>query len=604
MADYPLNDDVVVQQPAQDSVLSFTITGAQTKPSQEEVNGKKPTAGPPFFISAQTPGKIKLDYQWKRTFSTSLDASYSLIHGLKLKESENNITLNGIYKDGSWNITDMNTWKVLPNGVQQVQYIASKDTLQEASETTETYGGLEEIRGVGVRIPSIAGGWGRTIDGLPTDPNPQNPRKNDDEHKLARETWKNGPIEYRWDYRKGVWSAYNELIEDHYESKLGTWVFGTNNDTDKGYPFLRGKLDDVFWVRQGPDLAGTDGTQEGVKTAEVMIHLDTKLFDEEESGSAALSTVFIVPHTDGTDDTYHIKGEENLVGNELTGKGRSVDIRTTTHFWKEAGIDGEIFFYKKASELDVCCKPANNKFFAGKMIFMDEDQDVCLLDASSLGGSSTISVGQGNNNTVSEKGKWVPAVQIDECELVGEHFLKLVNNDIAIARSLANSCAAITDFTASIGAGVASNFEEVGDAIECLNTELAEFVVYTDDKLFNLETNLALTHARILMQLRKLMEILVNQVNFALVECGCPNTIQVPELGDNDILFPGPRQRYEPDPCDLNLGPIPSLNCDDACSTIELQAPCCTPSTVTIESCGGAAPTPPSTEYGNCQTHD
>jgi len=598
LADYPIDNDVVVPKPPA-SVLSFTFTGAQVKPSLPEVNGKKPTSGPPFFISNQSPALgIKSDIEWTRNYSASLDTGFALINGIKLQQSENEMRLGGIYKDGSFTISDNNIWKLLPGDIQQIHYLASKDKLNAASEATEKYGDISEVRGIGFRIPSIAGGWGRTIDGLPTDPNPQDPRKNDDEHKLARETWKNGPIEFRWDYRKGSWTAYNELIEDHYDSELGTWVFGTNNDTDKGYPFLRGKLEDVFWVRQPKDLAGTDGTKEGIKTGQLMIHLDTKLFDESENGAAKLSSVFIVPHTNATDDTFHVKGDENTLGNEITGSSDNLDIRTDAHFHKEKGLDGPIFFYKKASELDVCCKPSNNKFFAGKMIFMDADQDVC---AGTLGGN-TIGIAV-NTPDAGERGKWVPAVQIDECELVGAHFLKLVNNDIQIATSLANTCTSITTFTSSFATAAAANFDEVKDAIDCLNTEIAELAAYTDAGILSLGNNIAKLEINLTLRMEKIIHMLVQQINAALAACDCPLGVLEPRL-QGQAGIPAPPSTYVVDPCPVVFSPLPSLDCATACSEIQLEAPCCQPDSVTIPACGGGAPGSTNTQYGNCQSHE
>lgn len=600
MADPPPFKDPNFVVPEPHSVLSYTYTGAQLRPSQDPgVNDKKPTPGPPMFISNSLPGTLRADISWKRTFSISYDASMALVHGSKLEETEGSVSLNGIHKDGSFTIGDFNTWKPLPNGVQQVQYIASKDTIDEASKATNAYGNLSEVRGIGQRVPQVGGGFGRTIDGLPTDPNPADPRKNDDEHKVARETWKFGPIEMRWDYRKGVWSAFNDLIEDHYDTTLGTWVFGTNNDFAGGYPFLRGKLEDVFWVRKPVSLLGADGTKEGVKTGELMIHLKAKLFDEDEKGAASLDSVFIVPHQDGTDDEWHEKGEEATLGNEITGDGESVDIRTTAHFWKEAGIDGPIYFYKKASELDICCKPSNNKFFAGKMVFMDEPQDVCSGGVF-IGGGTAINV---STDETTERGKWVPAVQIDECELVGQHFLSLVNNDIAIATNLANTCSNITSFTSSFATSAAVNFAVTAAAINCLHDEIVGLAAYTDAGIASLSASIAQVDFRLTTRIEKLIKMLVQQINVALGACDCPVGVLVPQL-PGGIVAPSPPSTYVVDPCPILLSPLPSLDCVSACSSMTLSAPCCDPDSVFIPSCGGGAPTTPTTEFGNCQTHE
>lgn len=627
---------------------NFAFTGAQIRASKDPVRDKRPTGGPPMFINTQAPGVLTSDLEWKRTFSASADSFLSLMPGQKLRETADAVLLDGIYKDGSSNLEDLNIWKIILNGVQQVSYIASKDTINEGSEATESHGELEELRGVGIRIPSMAAGWGRTIDGLPTDPNPADTRKNDDEHKLARETWKHGAIDYRWDYRKGVWSAFNDLVEDHNDAGLSTWIFGTNNDSAQGYPFLRGALDDIFWVRKTVALQDTDGTEEGVKTGQAMIHLGAYLYDDEEKGAAQLNSVFIVPHSDGTDDECHPKGEEFTLGSELTGEGERVDIRTTAHFWKEAGIDGPINFYKRASEVEICCKPSNEKFFTGKMIYMDIDQETCPNSAGTTAnppesikedGTITTETGDGQGtrvqitqsaagpggfgvpldnlgnpvnttgstttttggpgqalNPTSDRCKWVPAIQIDECELVGNHFVKLITNDANIASAANTYCNLITDWTSSVASSTNANFGTAASKMVCLDDLISEAV----DK-FN--TQISFVVANLNFQI----SMLQSRINAAFVaiaqclaECDCPCI--PPNVGGFDPFNWPPVQIGTCQP--FLFGSVPELSCD-ICTAIELQGPCTNNESFSVGSpCGGGTPPAISTEQGSCQTHD
>src|SRR5690606_24554166 len=118
------------------------------------------------------------------------------------------------------NASNMNIYKravVEGKEYQQIQYVVSKDTVREASAAVGFYGDVDETRGIGIRMPSIVGGWGVGVDLLPTDPSPEleNFSVNSDAHKLDRATWKYGPLDLRWDDRRKVWAAYNDMIVDH-----------------------------------------------------------------------------------------------------------------------------------------------------------------------------------------------------------------------------------------------------------------------------------------------------------------------------------------------------------------------------------------------------
>lgn len=587
----------------------FCLSGAQLIPSSDtEQAGKRPSRGPPMYIGDQPPGAgASNDAQWTRIYGATIDSYLCLVRGTKVQDTIDDISIDGIYKDGSVNASDDNTWMRLEGNRQQISYLVSKNTISEGTSATEAFGEIDEVRGLGWRVPQIAGGWGRTIDGLPTDPEPSvdtNGRRNDDIHKLDRNTWKFGPIEMRWDYRKGVWSAYNELIEDHYDAGLGTYVFGTNDDESNGYPFLRGRLQDVFWVRQPLDYQGADGRGEGVQTASVMIHTKARLFDEEEDGSALLNTVFIIPHTESSDDDTHPKAEENTLGDEITGQDEKIDVRTEVHFFEETGKCAPIDFGPRASEVEVCCKPAASKYFTGTMLFMDEEPEFC--DGGTTGGS-TINGAGGSPIAFNAGGgqnyRWSPAIRIDECELMGNHMVKLVSNDVLLGRSIGSVCNNIASWSSTVSTAATAGFGSISAAISCLNTAIGTFATSINAANVASFNELEINLLSFGSELQDVLSKLVTDINFALAECGCNSRVppivipQFDHLGIPNVTPPGP--------CAGGGGAIPAFDCS-SCPTIQVQGACTTEDTyeAAVPCSTTVSATTVTTEFGDCQNHD
>lgn len=591
---------------------SYALTGRQLAPSLSDNAGKKPTDGPPMIITDMTPGVFTDD--WNVTYGASRDAFLSIINGVFVQQAIDEISVTSIYKDGMVNGDDDNLWKMAtpPEGeIQQVQYIVSKTTIDEASEVGNSYGEISEARGIGLRIPTIAGGYGRTIDGRPTDPNPvEDPhkRKNDEAHKLARETWKYGPIEYRWDYRRGVWSAYNELIADHEEQDIGTWVFGTNSDEEQGFPFLRGRLEDVFWVRQPHDLRDQDGTVEGVKTGEVMTHLEHRWYDDSENAAAKLSSIFIIPHAvsaseEGDDEGCHFKVDDDSIhelGDETTASADRIDIKTEVHFFKELGVDGPVKFGRKVSELDdlLCCHNPRAKFMFGEMIFLDEALPTCEGQSAS---SSTIQISTGGDP---ERCKWVPAIQIDECELMGDHMVKLVKNDQQLGKRISDFCNIITEYTGDMATVFDANTGTFQTAIECLIREFTAAEASVNAALaISWEAMTAHTYF-IVDEINSKLQDLVDQINQALQTCGCEPTVNGIEITQSKENVPEYGQVTFGD-CDLgSLSRAPEVSCDE-CYGIPIYGPCTTQETfIAGEACADYEMRDVTTEFGNCDTHE
>lgn len=581
---------------------SYALSGGQLGESLSELNGKKPTDGPPMQITDTPPGCFPDD--WNVTYGASRDAYLAIVNGVFLQQSIDGMSVAGIYKDGTVNADDDNLWKMAdtPDGsVQQVQYIASKTTIEDASEAVESFGEISEARGIGLRVPTIAAGYGRTIDGRPTDPSPTEDtfkRKNDEGHKLARETWKYGPIELRWDYRKSVWSAYNDLIVDHENQDLGTWVFSTNSDSEEGFPFLRGRLQDVWWIRQPYDLDGTDGTQEGVQTGEIMTHLEHRWYDDTEKAAARLSSIFIIPHEESAheegEDGCHFKATDtNELGDENTASAERIDIRSDVHFFKEKGIDGQIHFGRKVSELIenelLCCTNPSAKMVVGEMIFVDDPIPIC----NDNGEITYIT----DNDC-----KWVPAIHIDECELMGGHMVKLVTNDVNLGKRISEVCNEVSSYTTNAAGVIDSNFASLSTTIDCINDSLQAFAA-ANNVAHAITLDAAIGYVDgLFQQLQTDINFLVTQMNEALIACGCEGGITAPELSyGGHGASPGAAVA---DDCPAGtLSHVPELDCD-VCYGTEILGPCTTQEKLIAGApCGPWTPPTIDTEYGECENH-
>jgi hypothetical protein len=582
----------------------YLIGGCQwAETSEFSQNHKRPAEGPPMMLGTTDPfTNIDDDDEWIQTFGGSLDNVFSLINGKHLQRDMDARTLgNGVYLRGSVNSYDDNLWRTADD-YQQVQYIVSQSSVLEGSVSTGWYGNIEDVRGFGLRIPTMAAGYGRTIDGLPTDVTVEDDlfgRANDPQHKLDRATWKNGPIEFRWDYRTSVWSAYNEMVADHHGKNMGTWIFGSNPDNVGGYPFLRGKLEDMIYVRQPLSLKGTFGKQWGAKTGEVFTHLNHRWFDIEEDGAAPLSSIFIIPHKTSTKSPCHTKGEEHTLGDETTGEGLSIDIKTEAHFFKSTDADGPIAFREKASSLDICCTPATKKYHMGEMIFQDVLPTTCAGTSGPFAGTSILVGGE-----LEPSCEWVPAIAIDECELMGGHMTDLIWNDVELASLNASLCAVLANYTQAMRGflnanftNVAFDFEDIQDEVEkalkslilCFNNELMH--VWTRFDIYRNEMEVS-------------MDRLIDDISDVLNAC-CENEF--------NIIWNGPDSQGShdyPDPCQVTFDKIvplyndfPEIPCD-SCPPINLWTPCTTKNSVLITGgCKPIVPVIPISDNG-CQAHN
>ena len=384
---------------------TYAFSGTQFGSSLEIKDGKRPTDSSPMLITSQPPGaSAKNDTSWRLTFGASHDAMFTLFNGKFFNDTslfQIPLNLGGIYRD-SIGTGDQNTYEPVVidgNTIQQIHYVVSKQTAKEAREA-ETFGvDLDDVRGIGMRIPMMAGGWGRTIGMRPTDPKPTEDefgRKNDEEHKLARETWKYGPVDLRWDDRRGVWGAWNDLIADHRGQNLGTLVFDTNPDEECGFPFLKGKLEDVWKVVIDSELA-PDGTgSDTQKSGSVATHLE-HLWAEQHDDVwfyGSLNNAF----------TVHRNGPTTGKCGDETYKNSFIEILTGVYFHLDDTLHGPICF----TSSDI------------------EDSD--LVGCMKFDGS-----------------QWVPAVSFNACAQVGFELAVLFKNDQILADKIIEVCKFLLD---------------------------------------------------------------------------------------------------------------------------------------------------------------
>jgi len=378
-------------------------------------NGKQPTDAAPMIVSSQPPGCFAIDDStWQSTFGASHDCVLGIFSGKFFKADKDKIVHD---KDTVWRdsigTADLNILEVIDiNGdsIQQVAYIVSKDSVDDASGESayETYGDIEEARTIGLRIPAMAVGYGRTVGMRPTDPDPQdtNKRKNDDEHKLARETWKHGPIDVRWDERRGVWAAWNDLIADWTDEKrLGTLVFDTNKDAECGFPFIKGKLEDVWKViktEKFEKITGKDADDQ--KSADVCTHLSHNWTKKDDGiwKYCPLSSNFTI-HRVGDDP------KTVTCGDDKSQSALGIEILVGT--WFHMSTDNK--------DGPIC--------FSGEKI-EDDELVGCLKYQGDPG-----------------KGQWVPAVPFDPCDRVGFELGICFDNDVTLAQAIEDVCCLVLE---------------------------------------------------------------------------------------------------------------------------------------------------------------
>lgn len=377
---------------------TYGFTGIQWGDSADsETAGKRPTDAAPMSIGSQPPGSFANDdNEWKLTFGASHDAVLTLFNGkffnnFSLFEIPKN--LGGIYRDAI-GTGDENTLEQV-NGIQQIQYIVSKESASEAREALDFGDDVDAARSIGFRIPAMAAGWGRTIGMRPTDPDPTedaNKRRNDEEHKLSRETWPHGPIDVRWDARRGVWAAWHDLIADHNGQNLGSLVFDTNPDPSCGFPFLKGKLEDVWKIIISDPDFGTGVDSDTEKSGDVATHLGHfwTEFSDEAWQFAPLSSTFKIHRADTS---------TGQCGDEVFQLAPQIEILTSTFFHDSDEFDGPICFDTS---------PPDDNDLVGCMKF--------------------------------DGVQWVPAVPFDFCEQGGFELGVLFNNDKILAEKIIEVC--------------------------------------------------------------------------------------------------------------------------------------------------------------------
>jgi len=576
---------------------TYAFSGRQWGSSQEAAEAsKRPANSSPMIITSQPPGAFaSSDSSWSLTFGASHDAWLTLFNSRFMADSQPVLT-EDVFGKGMPTARDFNLYK-LANEVQQITYVANKNTVEEFRNDPKA---ADEFaaRGLGIRMPMMAAGYGKTTALLPTDPEPEDARKNDESHKLARETWKHGPVDLRWNPLTGMWSGWNDLITGQGYENLGTWVFGTNNNEDEGFPFLRGKLQDVWWVRKTQQFDGISGREDDYfQTGEVLTVLEHRFYDEATKACAPLSSIFTIPGTDHADchpDTLHT----TTLGDEETHDALLIDLKSSVHF-NMAGTDndGPLNFTTQDIPPDEMCSPSDGKYHLGTLFFND---DGCV---------------------------WDFAVKIDECELNGGHFERLASNDVSIAERMTFFCNMITSWGGDGGTIPATrhsppgyslpqtqdiNFGSVASIFECFHTNIE---ISNLNAIQNATNNDAAVYDALAGYAEALAQSCIAQVNTWISSSLIPALIACCGEGGGSVgtitpEFPNPtppggvtREIPEYIECELSLLPAPRLNCE-YCAGVHLNVPCGeTPSVFAGDGCIQNDPPVPVTAYGNCQSH-
>jgi len=389
---------------------TYAWSGMQLGASQDlaERGGKRPTDAAPMSITSQPPGAFAdTDENWILTYGASHDCVLAIFNGGKFKTATiDNIELaeNSVYRrsigNADFHIYDLinipGATPTISPGVQQVDFIVGRETAEEArSDFFANIDTVEDARTLSMRVPLMAAGWGRTIGMLPTDSSSADPRDNDIEHKLARESWKLGPIDLRWDERRGVWGAWNDLIADQEKKNLGTLVFSTNPDVACGFPFLKGRLEDTWHVLKTETFSGDVGdSSDTEQSAEITTHLGhiwSQFNPDEIYKYAALSSTFKI-HRAVKDAPI------TTCGMEKTQRAEQIEILTGTYFHLDDNFDGPI-------------------------CFSIDDVGSDLIGCMKFDGA-----------------QWIPAVEFDPCVDVGFELDILYQNDKILADKIIEVC--------------------------------------------------------------------------------------------------------------------------------------------------------------------
>jgi hypothetical protein len=573
---------------------TYAFSGRQWGASQEAEAGKMATDASPMIITSQPPGAFaKNDSNWSLTFGASHDAMFTLFNSALMANNPASLNEGDAYGKGAGVARDFNLFR-LADDIQQISYVVNGTTVEGFRNNPKI---LNEntARSIGMRMPQMVAGWGKTIGLRPTDPEPEDDRKNDESHKLARETWKHGPLDMRWDSRRGMWTTYNDLITGNQKENLNTLVFGTNPDENEGFPFLKGYLDDVWHVRKTFAQAGVVGKDsDHEKSGEVLTKLEHRLYDEATQAVGALNTVFTIPGATHGDCHADPLGPTTC-GNETTYDGSAVDILTTVHFnMPQTTKDGPLNFTIVDIPNEGFCNPAAGFYHQGTIYFNEEG---CV---------------------------WDVAVKIDECELAGGHLANLASNDVAITERMTYFCNFITNWAGGGGAVVAHpygysapeahdiNFGQVAAAELCLmaNVRIANLNAIQNAKNYtDLGVGAAFDYTDLVATaiIAAVNAWITGSLVPALIAC-CGEG----GAGVGTVAYQGPGQTIagsvaivppEYLDCELFIIPMPRLNCE-YCFGVHLDVPCGeTPNVFAGDACFTNEPPTPTTIFGNCQAH-
>lgn len=479
--------------PKQTYALSGTDWGDA---SENRTRGKLVIEGAPMIISTLPPGaNAYSDEAWQQVYGASMDSYLSIFDGTALSNSVTNALTNfsSVFAKSLPTAANIDIYEILPRSLgQQVQFVTSHSTVEAARNNT-SYLFEDNIRSIGLRAPGNMTGWGHTITMRPTDPNPEDKRANDDEHRQDRSTWKTGPLDVRWDERRGVWRAWNDLIIDDYQKGLNTLVFSTNDNDGCGFPWLRAAMADVWTVRKTfewdlPNQITSAQSNDTTRTGALLTRLTGNVFDATNDGAGPWTDVFKVDIGKGP-------GTSATCGGETTTDG-VLCIKTTANFRKDATLCGPISF------LDV--PPPDPDLVLGHMYF--------------------------------NGGVWQPGVTIDACDIARTEFDITADNDDNISSAWRALCQK----------GVNRNHGKIVDVAvfeENTNANIINFLNEIEDweNQFrpNVESAIAAAILRILTNIQPKLqsdfEELVDEINDALDNLA----IQLKENCNCDYVPPG-----------------------------------------------------------------
>jgi hypothetical protein len=571
---------------------TYAFSGRQWGGSQAASAGKKATDASPMVITSQPPGAFaKDDAGWKLTFGSSHDGWLTLFNSAFMANSPPTLNEGDAWGKGFLHATEFNLFKLV-NDIQQITYIANKNTVQEFRDSPKIVNEFS-ARGLGLRLPQMTAGYGKTVALRPTDPEPQDARLNDPEHKLARETWKHGPLLVPWDSRVGGWNAFNYLITGQHKGDLGTLVHGSNADENEGFPFLKGKITDVWWVRKTLPQAGVTGKDSDFeKSGEVLTHLEHRWYDQITKTVAALNTIFTIPGPNHA-ACHGAPAGPTTCGEEETYDGVAIDLKTAVHFNMEGtDKDGPLNFTIQDISPNLICSSVEGFFHPVTIYFNDEG---CVWDA---------------------------AVKIDECDLAGGHFANLAANDVALAERMTYFCNFITSWGGGGGGVKIHQGFDLPTTININNGSTAASLACLESNIYAAYTQMGANTLNVGSQVfnaaadysEYLANAVIAHVNawitnsllpVILACCGEGASLStiIPEFASptTPAITIVPPELLE---CAPSYYPAPTLNCE-YCFGVHLNVPCGEKKSVFAgDACFTNEPPTPTTAYGDCQYHD